>query len=293
MVVFVLAIILILVIFGSVLDIFSAFVVVLPLLLPIAHAYGVDPYHLGVIFLLNLEVGYLHPPVGLNLFITSVKFQRPITEVMWATIPFLITMIVALLTITYVPQLTEWSTPEEERTMRVEDLAQPIHQAVSEIGVVKDVALVDAAGNPLKDGKGAAIVVHLKDCETIKDVTEADVCKQLFIDVKDCRSDKTCAHKKIAAWTVANRNGDDPAKQIVLVDAIPLINADGTPFKDKSGAQVTKKLADCASSTDEATCRELFVNVSSCMINPPDDGVDPCKRDKISRWAESNASDSQ
>ena len=71
--------------------------------------YGIDPYHLGVIFLLNLEVGYLHPPVGLNLFITSVKFQRPITEVMWATIPFLVTMLLALLTITYVPALTEVS----------------------------------------------------------------------------------------------------------------------------------------------------------------------------------------
>ena len=102
-IVFLLAINVILLIVGTVMDIFSAIVVVLPLIAPIAETYGIDPYHLGVIFLLNLEVGYLHPPVGLNLFITSVKFQRPITEVMWATIPFLITMIVALLTITYVP----------------------------------------------------------------------------------------------------------------------------------------------------------------------------------------------
>ena len=94
-VLFLLAINVILLIVGTVMDIFSAIVVVLPLIGPIAHAYGIDPYHLGVIFLLNLEVGYLHPPVGLNLFITSVKFQRPITEVMWATIPFLVTMIAA------------------------------------------------------------------------------------------------------------------------------------------------------------------------------------------------------
>jgi len=86
-VVFLLAINVILLIVGSVMDIFSAIVVVLPLVAPIAKAYGIDPYHLGVIFLLNLEVGYLHPPVGLNLFLTSVKFNRPITEVMWRPCP--------------------------------------------------------------------------------------------------------------------------------------------------------------------------------------------------------------
>src|SRR5204862_2389525 len=112
--VFRLAINVMLLVVGTVMDIFSAIVVVLPLIGPIAKAYGIDPYHLGVIFLLNLEVGYLHPPVGLNLFITSLKFQRPITEVMWATIPFLVTMIAALLIITYVPQLTV--VPEEKRT---------------------------------------------------------------------------------------------------------------------------------------------------------------------------------
>ena len=89
-IVFLLAINVILLIVGTVMDIFSAIVVVLPLVAPISRAYGIDPYHLGVIFLLNLEIGYLHPPVGLNLFLTSVKFQRPITEVMWATVPFLI-----------------------------------------------------------------------------------------------------------------------------------------------------------------------------------------------------------
>ena len=83
-IVFLLAINVMLLLVGTVMDIFSAIVIVLPLIGPIAKTYGVDPYHLGVIFLLNLEVGYLHPPVGLNLFITSVKFQRPITEVMWA-----------------------------------------------------------------------------------------------------------------------------------------------------------------------------------------------------------------
>ncbi|HMG53679.1 MAG TPA: TRAP transporter large permease, partial [Kofleriaceae bacterium] len=142
-IVFLLAINVILLIVGTVMDIFSAIVVVLPLIGPIAKAYGIDPYHLGVIFLLNLEVGYLHPPVGLNLFITSVKFQRPITEVMWATIPFLITMIVALLTITYVPALTV--VPEAERTGRIVDLEAMVHVEVERRQVVGELALVDIA----------------------------------------------------------------------------------------------------------------------------------------------------
>src|SRR5206468_98019 len=137
-IVFLLAINVILLIVGTVMDIFSAIVVVLPLIAPIAERYGVDPYHLGVIFLLNLEVGYLHPPVGLNLFITSVKFQRPITEVMWATIPFLVTMIVALLVITYVPEITELSTPEAPRTEPISNLTTMVHTAVEELTVVKD-----------------------------------------------------------------------------------------------------------------------------------------------------------
>src|SRR5438309_102204 len=124
-IVFLLAINVILLIVGTVMDIFSAIVIVVPLILGVAHAYHIDPYHLGVIFLLNLEVGYLHPPVGLNLFITSVKFQIPITEVMWATVPFLLTMIIALLTITYTPSLTV--VPEPERREPVSNLVSIVH----------------------------------------------------------------------------------------------------------------------------------------------------------------------
>ena len=78
----------------------------MPLIAPVAKAYGIDPYHLGVIFLLNLEVGYLHPPVGLNLFITSFKFQKPIIEVTSRRCRRSCIMIVALVLVTYVPALT-------------------------------------------------------------------------------------------------------------------------------------------------------------------------------------------
>jgi C4-dicarboxylate transporter DctM subunit len=95
-----------LLIVGSVMDIFSAIVVVVPLILPIARDFGVDPVHMAMIFLTNLEIGYLHPPIGINLFIASNRFKKPITTLYAASIPFLILMTIALIIITYVPALS-------------------------------------------------------------------------------------------------------------------------------------------------------------------------------------------
>jgi tripartite ATP-independent transporter DctM subunit len=97
-----------LLIVGSMLDIFSALVVVVPLIAPIALEYGVHPVHLGVIFLTNLEIGYSTPPVGLNLFISSFRFKKPIIRLYLAAIPFLIISLLGLILITYFPQLTLW-----------------------------------------------------------------------------------------------------------------------------------------------------------------------------------------
>jgi C4-dicarboxylate transporter, DctM subunit len=298
-IVFLLAINVILLIVGTVMDIFSAIVVVLPLLAPIAEKYGIDPYHLGVIFLLNLEVGYLHPPVGLNLFITSVKFQRPITEVMWATIPFLITMIVALLSITYVPALTEVSASmspyDPARSTRAQDLATMIHFAVEEITVVRDLALVDAAGAPLIDASGKPVRKRLEECDAIKDEVSRGGCQQLFFDVKACRGkpdEAVCSHKAIAHWVAKNINDvdADPARQFLVVTEIALVNSEGAPIKDKAGAPIVKRLADCASAVDAETCRLLFLDVANCKISPADFGgdADACVRDKVSTWAEAN-----
>ncbi len=93
---------------GAMMDIFSAIVVVVPLILPIAQRYGVDPVHLGIIFLANLEIGYSTPPVGINLFIASQRFKRPVLSLFRATLPFLALMIVWLALITYVPWLSLW-----------------------------------------------------------------------------------------------------------------------------------------------------------------------------------------
>ena len=87
-------------------DIFSAIIVVVPLITPIAAEFGVDPVHLAIIFLTNLEIGYITPPVGINLFIASFRFKRPITELYKASFPFLILLLIALFLITYIPQLS-------------------------------------------------------------------------------------------------------------------------------------------------------------------------------------------
>jgi len=103
---FLIALNIFLLIVGCMMDIFSAVIVVVPIITPIALRYGVDPVHLAVIFLTNLEIGYITPPVGLNLFISSFRFKRSIFDLYRVAIPFLILLIVALLVITYVPWLS-------------------------------------------------------------------------------------------------------------------------------------------------------------------------------------------
>jgi len=91
---------------GCLMDIFSAIVVVVPLIVPVAVAFGVDPVHLGIIFLANMELGYLTPPVGMNLFLAAYRFEKPVPEVMRAVIPMFLVLLVGVLLITYVPWLT-------------------------------------------------------------------------------------------------------------------------------------------------------------------------------------------
>ena len=99
-----------LLIIGAMLDIFSALVLIVPLILPIAIGYGIDPTHLGIIFLTNLQIGYCTPPVGLNLFLASYRFERPITELYRSTLPFLGLLLITLVIITYFPWLSLFLT---------------------------------------------------------------------------------------------------------------------------------------------------------------------------------------
>lgn len=91
---------------GAVLDIFAAIVIMIPIILPVAVAYGIHPIHLGIIFLANMQIGYFTPPVGMNLFIASYRFEKPITELYMAALPFMAVLLVALVLITYVPWLS-------------------------------------------------------------------------------------------------------------------------------------------------------------------------------------------
>jgi tripartite ATP-independent transporter DctM subunit len=103
---FLLALNVFLLIVGCLMDIFSALIVVVPLIVPIAQGYGVDLVHLGIIFLTNLEIGYSTPPFGLNLFIASYRFGRPVAELVRASLPFLLILLAALAIVTYVPALS-------------------------------------------------------------------------------------------------------------------------------------------------------------------------------------------
>ncbi|MDF1578701.1 MAG: TRAP transporter large permease subunit [Desulfobulbales bacterium] len=95
-----------LLIVGTMLDIFSALVLIVPLIIPIAQLYGVDLVHLGIIFLTNLQIGYCTPPVGINLFLASYRFNRPVTKLYAASLPFLALLLVTLAIITYFPLLS-------------------------------------------------------------------------------------------------------------------------------------------------------------------------------------------
>ena len=97
-----------LLIVGCLMDIYSAIVVVVPLITPLGLVFGIDPFHLGIIFLTNMELGYLTPPVGMNLFLASYRFKQPLPDVYRAALPFLVIRTVAVLLVTYVPWLTRF-----------------------------------------------------------------------------------------------------------------------------------------------------------------------------------------
>ncbi len=104
--VFLLMLNLIMIVLGCLIEIFSAIIVVAPLIVPVATAFGVDPVHLGVIMLASLELGYLMPPIGLNLLMSATRFRRPMLEVAWATLPMMLVLAIGVALITAFPQMT-------------------------------------------------------------------------------------------------------------------------------------------------------------------------------------------
>jgi tripartite ATP-independent transporter DctM subunit len=105
-IVFLLALNVFLIVVGALMDIYSAIVVVVPLITPMAAAYGIDPLHLAIVFLANMELGYLMPPMGENLFLSAYRFDKPLTSIYRSTLPYTAILLIAVLLITYVPWLT-------------------------------------------------------------------------------------------------------------------------------------------------------------------------------------------
>jgi tripartite ATP-independent transporter DctM subunit len=103
---FLLLLIAFLMLIGCILHIFSALVLIVPLILPVAGEYGIDPVHLGIIFVATMELGYLLPPIGLNLYISSIRFSQPVLRVCAATLPFVFILLVAVLLIAFVTPLS-------------------------------------------------------------------------------------------------------------------------------------------------------------------------------------------
>ncbi len=195
---FLLSINILLLIVGMMMDIFSAILVVVPLIALPAHHFGINPYHLGVIFLLNLELGYITPPVGLNLFLTSLKFDKPVLDVTRATMPFLALRIVALALVTYIPALT--IVPEAKRTGDLDTLVRMVKEGNQIANSVQQVTL--------PDGK----VVTLESCKTLEG-SERTRCGNLFYDITQCRNKKegraACEKKFIADYADSLDSGFD------------------------------------------------------------------------------------
>ena len=107
-IVFLILLNLLLLLLGAVLDVFSAVVIMVPLILPIAVQYGIHPVHLGVIFIANLQIGYFTPPIGMNLFIASYRFERSVIDLYAACLPFMIVLLIVLLLVTYIESISLW-----------------------------------------------------------------------------------------------------------------------------------------------------------------------------------------
>jgi tripartite ATP-independent transporter DctM subunit len=202
---FLLALNVFLLLVGMTMDIFSAIVVVVPLITPVAAAYGIDPYHLGIIFLLNLELGYLTPPVGLNLFITGFAFKKPIDEVVRSVIPFLACMFITLMLVTYIEAITveplKIIAPPERRG-RVAQMANEIHQTYQKQSAVQEVTLPDGT------------VAKYVECAILTEEEALADCEGLFLDVTACRAKGAdeaaeCEETAIADYIELLDDGDD------------------------------------------------------------------------------------
>lgn len=209
-----------LLIVGCLMDIFSAILVVVPLIAPVALGFGVDPYHLAIIFLVNLEIGYSTPPVGINLFISSMRFRRPVFQLYRASIVFIAVLLVGLIIITYMPSLTlgRFDLPQativnekgeafEKQTISMKEREEKVlvcRGTIAEITLEKSLEFEQDAHEALTQAEDIEIAKAIaKALESAKDDSEkailtklqgitkeiADVRKKLNVTIEDKSAD--------------------------------------------------------------------------------------------------------
>jgi hypothetical protein len=147
-----------LIIVGMLMEIFAAIVVAVPLVLPLARAYGLDPYHFAIIFLLNLEIAYLMPPLGINLFISSIRFGRPVTQLYRAVLPFIGVLFATLMVVSYIPIITTF-LPDKVKSHEINDT---------------EGTGADVGGEPLNDADFGMTGDDLENMDKDKDAGPAD-----------------------------------------------------------------------------------------------------------------------
>lgn len=168
---------------GFLMDIYSAILIVLPILIPIVEKYGINPYHFAMIFLLNLEIGYITPPVGMNLFISSHRFRKPIFQVYKTTIPFFFIMIVNLLLITYIPQISTFTTKVVGvKNTDFKPPAQIKDIVVEKIGTNGAFLRFKAVGDDGLEGQAADYIIRYSELpiETQDDIDFAHTIEKRF-----------------------------------------------------------------------------------------------------------------
>lgn len=131
-----------LLIVGCIMDIFTALMIIVPLIAPIAYQYNIDLIHLGIIFLTNLEIGYLTPPVGMNLFISSMRFKKPVVKLYGASVKFVGLLLIALILITYIPWLSTWFIEKPSIVGKWE--------YINEVSGIKDELILKTGGKYLR-----------------------------------------------------------------------------------------------------------------------------------------------
>lgn len=158
---------------GFFMDIFSAIIVVVPLILPISQTFGIGPVHLGIIFLANLELGYLTPPVGLNLFLSALRFEKPLVQIYRSVIPFLLILLVTVLVITYVPSVTYCGMRAFNFTTETSDTTHAVTTGEESLKFIDSVH-VDSLGVITRNERSVASV------DTVIVTNSSFVDKQLY-----------------------------------------------------------------------------------------------------------------